>query len=309
MMAISFSCSCGRAFTVDDSRAGNRGRCPECGGMFKVPVSQIGHGPAASQPTRPVQGDFVACPSCGKVGQIPPTFQGKVVTCKRCATKFVPPAIVSNMTPPPPPLPAQGPIPVVSQGSTQSQSPSDVPDLGISAYVPPPRPLASRPARSKLSLSNGLSLLLLIGLGLFLAGRILDGRNSEFEDQTGRGALGSLSAMLLVVLIAGMFLLLILIPLIVPVVLSRRDFLSMGRWIALGVFFMLFAALFFLVTFMFALADNAKGVTTLPMMVYSKAILESDYAVACTIAVVNIALSLGLFSLYRYAAARAGLRN
>ncbi len=54
---------------------------------------------------------------------------------------------------------------------------------------------------------------------------------------------------------------------------------------------------------------GAKGVTTLPMMVYSKAILESDYAVACTIAVVNIALSLGLFSLYRYAAARAGLRN
>ncbi|MBH2696624.1 2-aminoethylphosphonate ABC transporter permease subunit [Serratia marcescens] len=54
---------------------------------------------------------------------------------------------------------------------------------------------------------------------------------------------------------------------------------------------------------------GAKGVTTLPMMVYAKAILESDYAVACTIAVVNIALSLGLFSLYRYAAARAGLRN
>lgn len=50
---------------------------------------------------------------------------------------------------------------------------------------------------------------------------------------------------------------------------------------------------------------GAKGVTTLPMMVYSKAILESDYAVACTIAVVNIALSLGLFSLYRYAAAPA----
>ncbi|EMH4216382.1 2-aminoethylphosphonate ABC transporter permease subunit [Serratia marcescens] len=54
---------------------------------------------------------------------------------------------------------------------------------------------------------------------------------------------------------------------------------------------------------------GAKGVTTLPMMVYAKAILESDYAVACAIAVVNIALSLGLFSLYRYAAARAGLRS
>lgn len=40
---------------------------------------------------------------------------------------------------------------------------------------------------------------------------------------------------------------------------------------------------------------GAKGVNTLPMMVYSKAILESDYAVACMIALVNILLSLGLF--------------
>lgn len=53
---------------------------------------------------------------------------------------------------------------------------------------------------------------------------------------------------------------------------------------------------------------GAKGVTTLPMMVYSKAILESDYAVACTIAVVNIALSLGLFS-FTATPRRAGLRN
>lgn len=54
---------------------------------------------------------------------------------------------------------------------------------------------------------------------------------------------------------------------------------------------------------------GAKGVTTLPLMVYTKAILEADYTAACMIAVVNIALSLGLFSLYRYAAARAGVRN
>ncbi len=32
------------------------------------------------------------------------------------------------------------------------------------------------------------------------------------------------------------------------------------------------------------------------MMVYSKAILESDYTVACMIALINIVLSLGLFS-------------
>lgn len=54
---------------------------------------------------------------------------------------------------------------------------------------------------------------------------------------------------------------------------------------------------------------GAKGVNTLPMMVYSKAILESDYTVACMIALINIVLSLGLFSLYRTAASRTGVRS
>ncbi|MFP5597162.1 2-aminoethylphosphonate ABC transporter permease subunit [Kluyvera sp. 142486] len=54
---------------------------------------------------------------------------------------------------------------------------------------------------------------------------------------------------------------------------------------------------------------GAKGVNTLPMMVYSKAILESDYSVACMIALINIVLSLGLFSLYRLAATRTGVRS
>lgn len=54
---------------------------------------------------------------------------------------------------------------------------------------------------------------------------------------------------------------------------------------------------------------GAKGVNTLPMMVYSKAILESDYSVACMIALINILLSLGLFMLYRLAAARTGMRS
>ena len=54
---------------------------------------------------------------------------------------------------------------------------------------------------------------------------------------------------------------------------------------------------------------GAKGVNTLPMMVYSKAILESDYSVACMIALINILLSLGLFMLYRLAAARTGGRR
>ncbi len=51
---------------------------------------------------------------------------------------------------------------------------------------------------------------------------------------------------------------------------------------------------------------GAKGVITLPLLIYSKAIQESDYQAACTIAIVNVALSLSLFSLYRFAARRLG---
>ncbi|GAA0284254.1 2-aminoethylphosphonate ABC transporter permease subunit [Streptomyces polychromogenes] len=54
------------------------------------------------------------------------------------------------------------------------------------------------------------------------------------------------------------------------------------------------------------LFTGAKGVTTLPMLVYGKAILESDYPAACVVAVVNIALSIGLFGLYRVVGKRAG---
>jgi 2-aminoethylphosphonate transport system permease protein len=49
---------------------------------------------------------------------------------------------------------------------------------------------------------------------------------------------------------------------------------------------------------------GAKGVITLPLLIYDKAIQEADYQVACVIAAVNIALSLGLFGLYRFAAGR-----
>lgn len=51
---------------------------------------------------------------------------------------------------------------------------------------------------------------------------------------------------------------------------------------------------------------GAKGVITLPLMIYNKAIQESDYQAACVIAIVNVALSLGLFGLYRLAAQRLG---
>ena len=51
---------------------------------------------------------------------------------------------------------------------------------------------------------------------------------------------------------------------------------------------------------------GAKGVITLPLLIYDRAIQESDYQAACVIALVNVGLSLGLFSLYRLAAGRLG---
>ncbi len=51
---------------------------------------------------------------------------------------------------------------------------------------------------------------------------------------------------------------------------------------------------------------GAKGVITLPLLIYDKAIQESDYQAACAIAIVNVALSLGLFGLYRFALRRLG---
>lgn len=52
------------------------------------------------------------------------------------------------------------------------------------------------------------------------------------------------------------------------------------------------------------LFTGAKGVTTLPMLVYGKAILDGDYPGACVVAVVNIALSVTLYGLYRLLVAR-----
>ncbi len=54
------------------------------------------------------------------------------------------------------------------------------------------------------------------------------------------------------------------------------------------------------------LFTGAKGVTTLPMLVYGKAILESDYPAACVVAVVNIAISVGLYGTYRVVSRRVG---
>jgi 2-aminoethylphosphonate transport system permease protein len=49
---------------------------------------------------------------------------------------------------------------------------------------------------------------------------------------------------------------------------------------------------------------GAKGVITLPLLIYGKAIQEDDYTSACVLAVVNILLSLSLYCLYRVLVAR-----
>ncbi|MFF2808478.1 2-aminoethylphosphonate ABC transporter permease subunit [Streptomyces sp. NPDC058000] len=47
------------------------------------------------------------------------------------------------------------------------------------------------------------------------------------------------------------------------------------------------------------LFTGAKNVVTLPMLVYTKAILDGDYTGACVVAVINIVLSVALYALYR----------
>jgi 2-aminoethylphosphonate transport system permease protein len=54
---------------------------------------------------------------------------------------------------------------------------------------------------------------------------------------------------------------------------------------------------------------GAKDVITLPLLIYDKAIQQFDYTSACVIAVVNVVLSLGLYSLYRFVVAYFGGRR
>ncbi|WP_369356908.1 2-aminoethylphosphonate ABC transporter permease subunit [Streptomyces sp. cg2] len=57
------------------------------------------------------------------------------------------------------------------------------------------------------------------------------------------------------------------------------------------------------------LFTGAKDVVTLPVLVYSKAILDGDYTGACVVAVVDIALSAALYALYRTVTARTATRR
>jgi 2-aminoethylphosphonate transport system permease protein len=58
--------------------------------------------------------------------------------------------------------------------------------------------------------------------------------------------------------------------------------------------------------FGFVLFIGAKGVTTLPLLIYDKAIQEFDYTTACVIALVNIVLSIVLYFCYRGALGQLG---
>jgi 2-aminoethylphosphonate transport system permease protein len=51
---------------------------------------------------------------------------------------------------------------------------------------------------------------------------------------------------------------------------------------------------------------GAKGVVTLPLLVYGKAIQEGDYSAACAIATINVVLSVLLYTVYRATVARFG---
>jgi 2-aminoethylphosphonate transport system permease protein len=54
---------------------------------------------------------------------------------------------------------------------------------------------------------------------------------------------------------------------------------------------------------------GAKDVITLPLLIYDTAIQQFDYTTACVIAVVNIVLSLSLYTLYRFVVAYFGGRR
>lgn len=51
---------------------------------------------------------------------------------------------------------------------------------------------------------------------------------------------------------------------------------------------------------------GAKDVVTLPMLVYTKGIVTFDFPQASVVAVVNVALSLALYGLYRWVFSRTG---
>ncbi|WP_037363625.1 2-aminoethylphosphonate ABC transporter permease subunit [Amycolatopsis orientalis] len=53
---------------------------------------------------------------------------------------------------------------------------------------------------------------------------------------------------------------------------------------------------------------GAKGVSTLPMLVYGKGIVTFDFPAASVVAVVNVVLSLALYAVYRRVVGRGGRR-
>jgi hypothetical protein len=176
-MAIDFRCVCGHQLSFEDSRAGERGRCPRCMAVFTVPIDSSSTG----------DGDFVSCPSCGKQGKVPPSFRGRVITCKHCRTNFTAPTVV--------PIPGQPSSPTTRAGLPPSDpalaSPTTElgapPDPGINLSLPALSSLRRVHSGSRfrvvlVSTLSALALAAIISLLAVATGRL------ELADRPGGGA-------------------------------------------------------------------------------------------------------------------------
>ena len=107
-MAISFSCRrCDKPYHLDDSLAGKRARCKQCGLEFDIPrpapsraVARSSAPSTASRPASGLRGAAAAggvprdskiafgCESCGKPYRLDRSYAGKLVRCTQCRHEF-----------------------------------------------------------------------------------------------------------------------------------------------------------------------------------------------------------------------------
>ena len=151
---IRFACpKCGKRYHIDDSHAGKKGRCSQCGTEFRVPeagnVPEDAPTPVLDQPPSPptppqaptppgpvgpssTKIDF-AC-RCGRQMQADAKYVGQTVYCPTCGTAMTVPGTsggpgVASYAPPPPRAGAYGAPPLPPP-----------PPPGPGQYAPPPGP-------------------------------------------------------------------------------------------------------------------------------------------------------------------------
>src|SRR5262245_16397565 len=84
-MSITVQCpGCGKTYAIDQTYAGKRVACKQCGQAMRVGV-------AAAAP-RGNTTMVVACANCGKEYTVASEFAGKKTACTRCGAKFRIPA-------------------------------------------------------------------------------------------------------------------------------------------------------------------------------------------------------------------------